>query len=196
MSWESFYLVCFLVGFLFSLLSLVAGAAHVHLPAKLGVHLHFHGHAHAGGGTQLPLLNGGTIAAFLAWFGGTGFLLTRYSTVWALLGLGLAAVSGLGGAAVVFWFLFRVLLPRERILDPADYDMIGVLGTVSSSIREGGTGEMIFSQAGVRRCAAVRSENLQPIPRGTEVVVTRYEKGIAYVCTWDEMRELNTTASK
>ena len=34
--------------------------------------------------------------------------------------------------------------------------MIGVLGNVSSTVREGGTGEMIFSQAGARRAAAIR----------------------------------------
>ena len=63
--------------------------------------------------------------------------------------LALAVVSGLGGAAAVFWFLFKVLLRHERDLDPADYDMIGVLGRVSSPVREGGTGEMIFSQNGI-----------------------------------------------
>ena len=58
-------------------------------------------------------------------------------------------MSGLGGAAAVFWFLVKVLLADEKELDPADYDMIGVLGRVSSTVREGGTGEMIFSQNGV-----------------------------------------------
>jgi hypothetical protein len=33
----------------------------------------------------------------------------------------------------------------------------------------------------------VRSEGGSPIAKGTEVVVTRYERGIAYVRTWDEV---------
>jgi hypothetical protein len=41
-----------------------------------------------------------------------------------------------------------VLLADEKELDPQDYDMIGVLGQVSSKVHAGGTGEMIFSQAG------------------------------------------------
>ena len=65
--------------------------------------------------------------------------------------------------------------------------MIGVLGTVTSKIRPGGTGEMIFSRDGARRAAAVRSEEGEEIAKGIEVVVTRYEKGIAYVRRWEEL---------
>jgi hypothetical protein len=72
-------------------------------------------------------------------------------------------------------------------LDPADYDMIGVLGKVASPIRPGRTGEMIYSRAGSRRCAAARSEDDSEMPRDTEVVVTKFEKGIVYVRRWDEL---------
>jgi len=49
MTWSSFYLICFLVGFGMSVLSLLAGSVHLHLP-----HLHFDhgihlGHGHGGG---------------------------------------------------------------------------------------------------------------------------------------------------
>ena len=36
-------------------------------------------------------------------------------------------MSGLGGAAIIFWFLCEADA-HEQPLDPADYDMIGVLG--------------------------------------------------------------------
>lgn len=183
MSWESFYLGCFLIGFFLSLLSFLGGFGILHLP---GLHMQA-GHG-LGSGQNSPV-NFGTIAAFLAWFGGTGYLLTRFSNVWVLLALGIAFMSGLGGAAAVFWFLVKVLLADEKELDPADYDMIGVLGHVSSPVRPGGTGEMIFSQAGARRAAAIRSENGEAIPKGEEVVVTRFEKGVAYVRRWEEMSE-------
>jgi membrane protein implicated in regulation of membrane protease activity len=189
MSWESFYLGCFLIGFFFSLLSFLAGFGFMHLP---GLHTHA-GHG-VNGGQNSPI-NFGTIAAFLAWFGGTGYLLTRYSNIWALLALGVAFMSGLGGAAAVFWFLFKVLLADERDLDPADYDMVGVLGTVSSTVRPGGTGEMIFSQTGARRAAPIRSENGEAISKGVEVVVTRFEKGIAYVRRWEELTETSGPGS-
>ncbi len=139
-------------------------------------------------------LNFGTIAAFLAWFGGTGYLLTRYSSIWAVLALTIAFISGLGGAAAVFWFLVKVLLKHEKDLDPADYDMIGVLGKVSSTVRPGGVGEMIFSQHGVRRAAGIRSESGEAIPKGIEVVVMRYEKGVAYVRPWEELNEKSSSS--
>ena len=77
MTWSDFYLICFLVGFGLSALACLAGSVHLHLP-----HLHLnHGiHVpHSGGGVgarglsrgaDLPWFNFGTIAAFLAWFGG------------------------------------------------------------------------------------------------------------------------------
>jgi len=182
MTWSDFYLICFLVGFSLSALALLAGSVHLHLP-----HVHMHGGGlHAGGhgatarGGQpggLSWLNFGTIAAFLAWFGGTGFLLEWHYHVSVLIALGVAVLSGVGAAALVFWFLARVLMANETALDAADYDMVGVLGKLSIPIREGGTGELIYSQRGTRRVAGARSEGGIAIAKGTEVVVTRYERG-------------------
>jgi hypothetical protein len=45
---------------------------------------------------------------------------------------------------------------------------------------------MIFEQRGVRKSVAVRSEDGKPLPNGTEVAITRYENGIAYVKKWEE----------
>jgi len=186
MIWSDFYLICFLVGFGLSALSLLAGSVHLHLP-----HLHVHHGIHVsmrGGGSQADLswFNFGTIAAFLAWFGGTGYLLEHYYHVWFLIALGVAVMSGLGAAAVVFWFLARFLMGREQDLDPADYDMVGVLGKLSIPIRAGGTGELVYSQEGTRRVTGARSEEGEPLPKNCEVMVTRYEKGIAYVRRWSD----------
>ena len=190
MTWSDFYLICFLVGFGLSALALLAGSVHLHLP-----HLHFHHglhlpHPHGPHVADLPWFNFGTIAAFLAWFGGTGYLLHHYYGVWIVVTLGVATLSGVGAAAIVFWFLARVLMSRESALNPADYDMVGVLGRLSIAIREGGTGELIYSQEGTRRVTGARSEEGIAIPKGAEVMVTRYEKGIAYVRPWEDPVEL------
>lgn len=192
MNWENFYLICFLVGIAFSVLSLLTGRIHLRLPH---LHIHFgasqpHGLRGGGSANGLGLINFGTIAAFLAWFGGAGYLLARYS-VWFLIALGVALASGCGGAAIMLLFLTKVLIRKDEVLDPADYDMVGVLGMVNSSIRPSGTGEMIFLQAGTRRAAPARSEDGLTIPSGTEVVVTRYEHGIAYVRPWEELTNSN-----
>ena len=198
MSWADFYLICFALGFVLSLFSLL-GSLDLHLPH---FHLHIGGnHGHtlhgAGHGGEVAPINFGTIAAFLAWFGGTGYLFARFSSFWFLIALGIAGASGLAGATAVFFFLAKVLIRQSEELDPADYEMIGVLGTVSSNIRPFGTGEMIFSQAGTRRAAPVRSdEDGLAIAKGTEVVVTRYERGIAYVRPWEELTNASTASKE
>lgn len=187
MTWENFYLVCFVVGFAFSVLSFLGGGLRWHLPFKWHVGPHVHAGTHVGhGGAQVSVFNFLTLTIFLAWFGGTGYLLTRYSTVWFLLGLAVAIFSGIGGAAIIFAFL-KALMASEHPMDPADYEMVGVLGKVSSPVRAGGTGEITYSQGGTRHAAAARSEDSSAIAKGSEVVVTRYEHGIAYVRRWEEM---------
>lgn len=198
MTWTYFYLICFLVGLGISFVSWLSGSVHLHLPH---IHIHFggqHGHVpHAGGHGHGPgIINIGTIAAFLAWFGGTGYLLSQYHIAGLLLALGAALLSGFLGASIVFWFLAKFLVREDEVLDPADYDMIGVLGKVSSAIRPSGTGEMMFSQMGSRRSAPARGEAGLEIPKGVEVVVTRYERGIAYVRPWEELSGTNDKETK
>jgi membrane protein implicated in regulation of membrane protease activity len=193
MTWADFYLVCFVVGFFLSVLMFLAGGVHLHLP---NFHLHFpglqgHGAAHTGTSGlragQVSPFNLITLTAFLAWFGGTGYLLARHSTMWFFTALLVSILSGIGGAAIIYLFLSRVLTAPDEELQAADFDMVGVLGKLSIRIREGGTGELIYSQAGTRRVCAARSENGSAILKGTEVVVTRYERGVAYVRPWSEL---------
>ncbi len=223
MTWANFYLFCFVVGFLWSLLSLLVGHLHLdmifHDGGQVGGGHDFAAHGHgdfgsggghdghfgdSGGGhgdaphsgqegvadhlraLNVSPLNLGTIAAFLAWFGGAGYILTVYSPIWFMWAFLLSAVCGVGGGWIVYWFLAKVLVGHERNLNPADYSMTGVLGYVSSPIREQGTGEIIYSQEGTRRTCGARSEDGKAIPKGTEILVTRYVKGIAYVRRWDE----------
>ena len=217
MTWADFYLICFAVGFCLSFFSFVFGGARagrLHLPhfhghvggghvgAAHGAGPSAHSsvapgsaaagaggapnHAHAHDANVSPF-NFVTLTAFLAWFGGTGYLLTRYSGVWVGFGLLASIASGLVGGGIVFLFLSRVLISGEENMDPADYEMVGVLGRVSSSVRAGGTGEIVYTQMGTRRVCGARSDEGSAIAKGTEVVVTRYEKGIAYVRLWSEM---------
>ena len=213
MTWADFYLICFAVGFCFSFFSFLFGGSRtvrLHLP-------HFHGHvggahlpamhgpvaaghapvaggaptsasnAHAQHTDGISPFNFVTLTAFLAWFGGTGYLLTRYSGLWVGFGLLASAASGLTGGGIVFLFLSKVLISDDENMDSADYEMVGVLGRVCSAIREGGTGEIIYAQMGTRRVCGARSDDGSAIAKGAEVVATRYEKGIAYVRLWSEI---------
>jgi hypothetical protein len=191
MTWSDFYLFCFLVGFSLSVLSFLAGAIHIHLPFKW--HLPFHGGHHGGGlhrvggsGVHISWLNASTILAFLAWFGGTGYLLTRHAHLLALLSLGISISAGLFAGLIVFKFMVKLTKVTDPPMDSEDYRVEGSLATISMPIRENGTGEIIFSLGGVRRCAGARSEDGKPIEKGAEVAIERYEKGIAYVKRWEE----------
>ena len=194
MTWADLYLICFIVGFALSLVSAFGGF--IHLPHGHHGHLHVghggHGHGHAGGADISPF-NFSTITAFLAWFGGVGYLLTKFSGIWLWLAFVLAVAGGMLGGSLVFLFLVKVLLVHDKPLNPADYDMIGVLGHLSSAIRESGTGEMAFSQEGARRSAAARSDDGTAIAKGADVIVTRYDKGIAYVRRWDDLNDSKET---
>jgi hypothetical protein len=201
MTWANFYLICFAVGLAFSVISFLAGGVrwHLHLP-HLPHAMHgpiAHGPAASGPGTvkggargqagQVSPFNFVSFAAFLAWFGGTGYLFTRFWTIWFAMGLAIALFSGVTGAGIIYLFLSKVLMSEEENLDPADYEMTGVLGRTSVPIRQGGTGEIIYSQAGTRKTCGARAEGGTTIAKGSEVIVTRYEKGIAYVRLWTEM---------
>ena len=149
-------------------------------------HAHLRVHTHARASGQLSGINGFTLPAFLCWFGGAGYLLHQYSPFFAPLVLILAVLSGLGGAGLLYAVLFKFLMPRERVLSMEDTRMEGVVALVSDEIRAGdGIGEIIFSQADARRSAAARSESGTAIARGTEVVVLRYVRGVAYVSPLD-----------
>lgn len=176
MTWESFFLGCFVFGFVLSLFAGLAGSSHLHL--------HHAGHHGRGAGGKF---NFGTITAFLTWFGGAGYILSSWGRIGIALLLVIAAIVGIIGAAIIFLFAAKVLAPADQPLDPADYRMIGALGTVSSPVRANGTGEMIFVQQGRRAAVPIRSEGGAPIAKGREVVVTRYEQGIAWVREWEEL---------
>jgi len=212
MTWADFYLICFVVGIIFSVLSVISGGARwrMHVPhfphahagishagSAHGTGAHPEGGVNHGHAIMASAFNFVTITAFLAWFGGTGYLLTKYSSFWILLGLGFSTLSGLFGAGIIFLFLNRVLTSENENLDPADFEMCGVWDARRSRIRPGGTGEIIYSQEGTRRTCGARSDGDSPIAKGVDVVVTRYEKGIAYVKLWSELcgEELSTAES-
>jgi membrane protein implicated in regulation of membrane protease activity len=187
MNWELFYLVCFVIGFAFAALSFLTGTLHLHFHLPYG-HIHGVGHGGAHGG-HFPFFNPLTLAVFLAWFGGTGYLLTRYQHLWMFAALVLATLVGLAGSTLIFLFVAKVLMAHDYSLDPMDYEMVGVLGKVSSGVRPNGTGEIIFEQDGCRKASAARSESGEKLVKGEEVVVTRYESGIAYVRRWEDFAD-------
>ena len=127
-----------------------------------------------------------TIMTFLAWFGGVGYILSIHSKLVAMVALFIAIAAGVFGAGVVFKFMARIVKVNDSQMLDWNYRIEGTVGTISSPIRADGTGEVIFEQHGVRKSIGARSEDGTPLPNGTEVAITRYENGIAYVKKWEE----------
>ena len=201
--WEGFYFACFIAGLLLSLVSLVGGMGHgsvthvswhFHPPQVPGASHLPHGlvpkagvHASPQGPVTVPWWNAFSIMVFLCWFGAAGYLLTRYGSFVTSVVFMLAALCGIVGGALIFWFLTKVLLPHERELTAADTAVAGAVGRISAQIRAGGTGEVLYEQMGARRSVPARAETGEMIPLDEEVFVMRYEAGIAYVRRWEEL---------
>lgn len=136
------------------------------------------GHGHHGG---LSLLNFNSLALFLTWFGAVGYVLNSEARVGPVLSLLGASIFGFLGAVIIMIFVNKFLMKGDNTMRAADYYIPGTLARVTSGIRQGGTGEIVYVQGGTRKTAGARSDEEAPHPLGQEVVIVRYEKGIAYV---------------
>ncbi len=168
---DAIYLGAFLFGILFVVATLVVGSV------DIGGH-------HDGGFGPFNL---SSILGFVAWFGGVGYLVKNGLDGAAFLSVIAAVGGGLAGGAAIYWILAKVIAPADRPLDPKDYELPGTIGRVSSSIRLGGVGEVVFEQQGVRQVIAAKSLDDVAIPRGLEVVILRTDHGIAYVQPWETL---------
>lgn len=173
----------FLFGLLFTVGSLLLGIADIG--------------AHGGDGDHGidSLFNLSSILAFLTWFGGVGYLArTGFGWPW-FIALFVAVCGGLFAAWLAWQFVRRILREPGQLLDPKDYDRVGVLARVTSSIRPGGVGEIVWEQGGSRHVTSAKATDGEAIARGTEVLVLRVEKGMALVEPFDLDTESNRSDS-
>ena len=183
--------------------ALPAAGAHAHVAAhaqagQAGAHGHA-AHAQSGGAAQpatasswlavasgwtLSWLSPLTLAAAALWFGGAG--LVAESTLRGA-ALPLAVAAAIVGAALV-----RALMGAfvRASVAPLQQGAVGALGTVNAAIRPDAAGEVIYTLEGLRRGTAARSLDGGPIPRGTEVIIVRRERGMAWVTPLDPLDAL------
>jgi hypothetical protein len=184
------FITCFIAGLGLSVVSFVSGLEHINVFDNV-----FHGHRvfhmprlvrHAAPKrAKTSMINAAAITAFLTWFGGGGLLLERLTPWSRVLIVTGASVIGLAGGSLIN-SVINTLSRKESVAE--SLSMIGMIAKTIVPIRAGdGTGEIVFTHAGARRVCAARSEDARAIEKGTEVVVTKYERGIAYVITWAEL---------
>ncbi|HET9495077.1 MAG TPA: hypothetical protein VFR15_12670 [Chloroflexia bacterium] len=196
------FLSFFLFGLIFTILSLVFGwvggadAGHAGADAggadvghDLGHDVgHDLGHGvgheigHEAAHSGPSVFNLPTIMASITWFGGVGYLLRATLSMNAVFASVLAIISGLIGGAIMFVLLARVLWPMMTPpMQRADFRLPGTPARVVSPIREGGVGEIVYTKAGNRFTSGARSVDERAIAKGAEVVIVKYERGLAYV---------------
>jgi hypothetical protein len=203
------FLVIFLFGIVFTVVSLLLGIGHVgggHISGHAGGHtihidlpgqhadfdIHVGGQASAQAHSHVShvdsidhgpgILNMPTIMAFLTWFGGAGYIFTHTFGLGALIAVPMALASGLTGGTIMFLLLARLLWPMmSKPMSRTDYSLPGTSARVVSPIRAGGVGEIVYAKGSSRFTAGARTVDEQPAAKGEEVVILRYERGIAYV---------------
>ena len=187
----TFFVGCFAFGLLFTVVTFLLGGlggtqSHGVAHGLLGGLTGSHATAHAHGSNANPVspFSLSTLSAFLTWFGGAGYLLTRYSPLAAIAVTLTALLFGMIGAAAFFTAIARYIVPRLTVLNPEDFRVQGAVARVTSTIQPDGIGEIVYTLGGTRHADGARSESGELIDRGTQVVILRLEKGIAYVEPW------------
>lgn len=179
-AFDAVLLGTFMFGLLFTFGSLLLGVA------DLGADSHSGDHS-AGDHGFAGLLNVSSVLAFLTWFGGVGYLV-RNGLGWPwFVSIAIAVTGGLLAGWVVLWFVRKVLRSPNDTLDPRDFERVGVLARVTSSIRPDGVGEIVWEQRGTRMVTSARAETADAIGRGTEVLILRVERGVAIVAPFDSL---------
>ncbi|HVL25884.1 MAG TPA: hypothetical protein VM450_17465 [Thermomicrobiales bacterium] len=174
----------FLFGLIFTVGVLLLGVADLGADHGAG-----HGHGADGGdhGFFHGMFNVSSILAFITWFGGFGYVARNGLGLWAPLAILIALLGGFAAAAVVAVFIRMVLRDSGEDMDPRAWEQVGVLARVTSSIRPNGFGEIVYEQHGTRQVASAKGSSERPIPRDTEVVILRVERGVAIVEPFEEL---------
>ncbi|HEX2914235.1 MAG TPA: hypothetical protein VH186_25775 [Chloroflexia bacterium] len=171
--------------------------AHVHTDGLTHTHPEGHvpGHVHdVTGKPQREVIgwfNLNALVVFLTWFGGAGFIL-KSLRMDDLFAIPVAIVFGIAGYMAVMLFMSKVLVTSQTpVMRVEDYDLTGTVAKVSGTIFKNGVGEVLFSKHGTRRAVPARSADGSPLALDTQVVILRFENGVAFV---DDLNRLLSEA--
>lgn len=171
---DAVLLGCFLFGLLLAAASFALGTA------ELG----FGGDGDGAGDHAWLPVNLGALLVTVAWFGGLGYLLrgARWPVALALVA---AAAAGLALGSLVQRAIRALGGTSAGEIRAEDDRLPGTIGRVTSPIRAGGIGEVVYELRGVRQVTAARGHDGAALPKGAEVVVVTVAKGVAAVVPFD-----------
>ncbi len=169
------YLICLVVGVVFTLVSVVAGhffGGHSDHVGGSG------GHAEAGADSSdmpgISIFSPTIIASFITAFGGFGLIFTEFpATKKVIVSAPLSMFCALAIAGVLFVFLRSVFRHTQSSSESHIARLAGTEASVASPIPANGVGEIAYVVSGSRYTAPARTEDGSAIASGKLVKITR-----------------------
>jgi membrane protein implicated in regulation of membrane protease activity len=202
-TFETIYLICALVGLLFTVISFVLSG--VFDSGDVGDHDFDMGHdvdvghdvdlghgadvghdgsfdTHSGDTVALGPISPTTISMFITAFGAVGYLALVYMGMqdWYL-HLPLASAAGFAVAALLFWTLYKIFQVTVSSSEAVVNLLPGTRGEVLVPIPAGGLGEVAYTARGTRYNSPARSADGKPIPQFSSVIIKRVVGGTCVV---------------
>lgn len=154
---ESLYLILFIVGLAYAVLTVFVGDI-------------FNTHFDLGGG-HLPFISPTTIGSFITVFGGLGYFLSVKTGLSGALIAGISIVIAILIASFMFIFVVVPLLNAEKTAAYSAHDMIGRTAEVVTVIVDDSKGEIVYEQGGSRLSAPAKAANGISIKQGEVVTI-------------------------
>ena len=181
------YIICLVVGLVFTLVSVVAGHFFGGHDAHVGGS---GGHAEAGADSSdmpgISIFSPTIIASFITAFGGFGIIFSEFEPTKKVV---ISAPLAIGCALVVAWalyvFLRAVFSHTQSSSESHVAQLAGTEASVASPIPENGVGEIAYVVSGTRYTAPARTENGAAIGSGKLVKITRVVGTQFYVTAAD-----------
>lgn len=136
-----------------------------------------------------PHMNLPALAALMVSFGAVGYLLVRNSGLSALT---TGFVSG--GSGVAGWIGMSLLMAKWALrVAPSAHDEAeefqGHLALVVDAISSSSVGSIRYERNGEQHLAPARGLEEQDLPVGAEVVIDRFDEGVAVVEDWASVEQ-------
>ena len=170
------YLVCLVVGLVFTLLTFLFG--HFFGGGHEGHVDGSGGHAEAGADTSdmpgVSAFSPTVITCFITAFGGFGLVFHQIpATKSPFLSAPLAVLSALGTAGTMLWLLRQLFERTQSSSESTVADLIGFEATIITPIPVDGVGEIAYVQGGSRYTAPAREEKGRAVASGKAVKIVR-----------------------
>ena len=132
-----------------------------------------------------PVLNPPTVAALLAGFGASGYLLTTRTSLGFAAVIAIASITAGAALTGMIFLMAKWALRESADAVPLEEEEIhGQVAVVSRTITPDGPGEITYQAWGQTHVLPAESVDGSTVPEGAEVVIEALENGVARIELW------------